>query len=329
MIFALNFLLRRLAQGAVIVFLVAFLVFTLLRVVPGDPIRIILGPMTPPSVMEQTARELGLRDPIPIQFVHYLEQLAKGNLGHSFIRSRQGGSTGGSRGLTTFESQNRAAVSTLILNALPYSLQLAALGIGFTILIAFPIGLAAGLNAGRWPEKLALYISSAFVSLPNIWLGVVFILLFSARAGWLPAIGYKGFSYTILPALVLAVELSAVAIRAISVAIANALIENYVDVGRVRGLSRWQIIRRHVVRNASIPLLNLFGVQVIGMLLGSLFVVEYIFNYPGIGLLTINAVFERDFPVIQAIAILASAILVLVNIIVDFVATNVDRRLQY
>lgn len=329
MIFAINFLLRRLGQGIVIVFIVAFLVFTLLRVVPGDPIRIILGPMTPPSVMEQTARELGLRDPIPIQFIHYLEQLARGDFGHSFIRSKQGGSTGGSRGRTTFESQNRASVSTLILNALPYSLQLAGMGILFAVLISFPIGFAAGLNAGRWPERLALYISSTFVSLPNIWLGIVFILLLSARTGWLPAIGYKGFSYTILPALVLAVELSAVMIRAISVSIASALIENYVDVGRIRGLSRWRMISRHVVRNASIPLLNLFGVQLIGMLLGSLFIVEYIFSYPGIGLLTINAVFERDFPVIQAISILASAVLVVVNIIVDFVATNIDRRLQY
>ncbi|HTJ26991.1 MAG TPA: ABC transporter permease [Candidatus Limnocylindria bacterium] len=329
MVFALDFFARRLGQGAVIVLLVAFLIFTLLRIVPGDPVRIILGPMTPPSVMEQTARELGLRDPIPVQFFGYLGHVLRGDLGHSFIRSAQGGNTGGSRGDTTHENQNRASVAGLILHTLPYTLQLAGMGVLFALLIAFPLGLAAGLNAGRWPDKIALYASSVMVSLPNIWLGVVFILLFSAKTGWLPAIGYKGFAYTILPALVLAIELAPVMMRSIAVSVAGNVLENYVDVGEVRGLSRWMIVTRHVIRNAAIPLLNLFGVQLIGMLLGGLFVVEYIFSYPGLGLLTINSVFQRDFPVIQAVAILASCILVAINMLVDFAATNIDRRLQY
>ena len=167
------------------------------------------------------------------------------------------------------------------------------------------------------------------VSLPNVWLGVVFILVFSAKTGWLPAIGYQGVSYAILPALVLAVELAPVMIRSISVSVASNLLENYVAVGQVRGLSRYRIITHHVLRNASIPLLNLLGIQIVGMLLGGLFVVEYIFNYPGIGLLMINAVFQRDFPIIQAVAMLASVVLVCVNIVVDFAATTIDRRLQF
>ncbi len=329
MVSVVDFFLRRLAQGVVIVVLVALLVFTLLRIVPGDPVRIMLGPMTSPSVMEETARTLGLRDPIPIQFGRYLWQVVHGDLGHSFIRSAQGGSTGGSRGATTFVTSNRASVSGLILDTVPYTLMLAAMGVLFSLIIAIPIGITAGLNAGRWQDRFGLYISSVLVSLPNIWLGTVFILLFSAKTGWLPAIGYKGFSYTILPALVLAVELSPVMIRAIAVSVASNLIENYVSVGQVRGLTRSRMVGRHVMRNAAIPLLNLLGVQIIGMLLGSVFIVEYIFNYPGVGLLMINAVFQRDFPIIQAIAILASVALVCVNILVDFAATNIDRRLQY
>jgi ABC-type dipeptide/oligopeptide/nickel transport system permease component len=329
MVFVLDFFLRRLSQGIVIVLLVALLIFTLLRIVPGDPIRIMLGPMTPPSVMEATAKSLGLRDPILEQFGRYVWQVAHGDMGHSFIRSAQGGSTGGSRGQTTFDASNRASVSGLIVSTLPYSLQLGALGIVFALLIAVPIGLAAGLNSGRWPDRVALYTSSIMVSLPNIWLGVVFILLLSAKTGWLPAIGYKGFSYTILPALVLAIELAPVMIRSIAVSVASSMLENYVAVAHVRGLRKWQIIGRHVLRNASIPLLNLLGVQIIGMLLGGLFVVEYIFSYPGLGLLTINAVFQRDFPIIQAVSVLSSAALVSINVLVDFVATNIDRRLQY
>lgn len=327
--FALDFFLRRLSQGVVIVILVALLIFTLLRIVPGDPVRIMLGPMTSPSVMEATAKKLGLRDPILVQFGRYLLQIAHGDLGHSFIRSAQGGSTGGSRGENTFDTENRASVSELILKTVPYSLLLAAFSVLFSLIIAVPIGVAAGLRSGGWPDRVAIYVSSILVSLPNVWLGVVFILIFSAKTGWLPAIGYQGVSYAILPALVLAVELSPVMIRSISVSVASNLLENYVAVGEVRGLSRYRMITAHVLRNASIPLLNLLGIQIVGMLLGGLFVVEYIFNYPGIGLLMINAVFQRDFPIIQAIGILACVVLVCVNIVVDFVATNIDRRLQY
>jgi ABC-type dipeptide/oligopeptide/nickel transport system permease component len=329
MVFALDFFIRRLAQGVVIVALVALLVFTLLRVVPGDPVRVMLGPMTPPSVMEETAKKLGLRDPIPVQFGRYMFQVLHGDLGHSFLRSAQGGSTGGSRGANTFDTSNRASVAELIATTVPYSLMLAGMGILFSFMIALPLGIAAGLNAGRWQNRLGLYVSSILVSLPNVWLGVVFILVFSAKLNWLPAIGYQNFGYTILPALVLAIELSPVMIRSIAVSVASNLIENYVSVGQVRGLTRLRMITHHVFRNASIPLLNLLGIQIIGMLLGGLFVVEYIFNYPGVGLLMINAVFQRDFPIIQAIAMLASVVLVCVNIMVDFAATNIDRRLQY
>ncbi|MBR2690227.1 MAG: ABC transporter permease [Aquamicrobium sp.] len=329
MAFAIEFFLRRIGQGLVIVLLVAFVIFTLLRIVPGDPIRIILGPMTPASVLEETARNLGLRDPILVQFGRFVTQVASGDLGRSFIRGVQGGSTGGSQDSAGFDPESRASVAELIGTALPYSLQLAALGIAFTLLVSVPIGLAAGLRSGRWPDRLGLYVSSFLVSLPNIWVGVVLIFLLSAKTGLLPAIGYKGFAYTIIPAMVLAIELSPVLIRAISVSVAANLGETYFDVGLVRGLSRRAMIAKHVLRNAAVPLLNLFGAQMIGMLLGGLFVVEYIFSYPGLGMLTINAVFQRDFPIIQAVAILASGALVAINMLVDFASTTIDRRLKF
>ena len=327
--FALNFFVRRISQGVFIVAFVTLIIFTLLRVVPGDPVRIMLGPMVAPSVMEEVAEDLGLRDPILVQFGRYIRGVARGDLGRSFIRSAQGGATGGSRGESTFNLENRASVAGLIVKTVPFSAALAGMAILFALLISLPIGVSAGLNADRWPGRFALYISAFFVSLPNIWLGIVFILFFSVKTGLLPAIGYRGFSYTILPAMVLAIELSPIMIRAIAVSLSNNLLENYVRVGEVRGLTRSQMITRHVSRNSAIPLLNLLGIQIIGMLLGGLFVVEFVFNYPGIGLLMINAVFQRDFPIVQAIAMLAAAVLVCVNILVDFAATNIDRRLKY
>ncbi len=129
--------------------------------------------------------------------------------------------------------------------------------------------------------------------------------------------------------MVLAIELAPLIIRSLSVAVAANIQQNYVGMGIIRGLSRQQMVTRHVLRNSSIPLLNLFGVQLGGLLLGGVFVVEYIFDYPGIGNLTIRAVLQRDFPVIQGVAILASGVLVLINILVDLVSTYIDRRLQY
>lgn len=329
MAFAIEFFLRRITQGVVIVLLVALVIFTLLRIVPGDPIRIILGPMTPAAVMEDTAKKLGLRDPIPLQFSRFVGQVATGDLGRSFIRGKQGGSASGSQDAASADPESRAPVAELIGEALPYSLQLAALGVFFALLIAVPLGIAAGLNAGKWPDRLGLYASSILVSLPNIWVGVVLIFLLSAKTGLLPAIGYKGFAYTIMPAMVLAIELSPVMIRAISVSVAANLGEGYFEAGLIRGLSYRAMVTGHVLRNAAVPLLNLFGAQMIGMLLGGLFVVEYIFSFPGLGLLTINAVFQRDFPIIQAVAILASGALVAINMLVDFSSTLIDRRLKF
>lgn len=325
--FVLSFLARRLAQGAVIIFLVSLLIFTLLRVVPGDPVRLMAGGMAPEALIEQIATQMGLRDPIPVQFGRYMARVVQGDLGQSFVRPANGAATGGANFNDTTRGE-RAKVMDLILDALPMTLQLAALALVFALVFSSLLGIAAGLRPGGIADKLAFAVSSVFVSLPNFWLGIVLALLLSVKLGWLPAIGYGGFSYTVLPALVLAVELSPVLIRTLSGAVAAQMGESYVAVGQVRGLSPTRIVAAHALRNASVPLLNLLGVQ-FSSLLGGVIIVEYIFDYPGLGLLTINAVLQRDFPLIQGIAIVTSAIFVLINILVDLAATSIDPRLEY
>ncbi|MGN7958704.1 ABC transporter permease [Agrobacterium tumefaciens] len=325
--FAVNFLVRRLFQGVIIIFLVSLLIFTLLRVVPGDPVRLMAGGMAPEALIEKIATDMGLRDPIPVQFGRYMSGVVRGDLGQSFVRPANGASTGGATFNDTTRGE-RAKVFDLIFDALPMTFQLAAVTLVIALIFSAIVGIAGGLSIGRWPDKLAFYISSVFISLPNFWLGIVLALLFSVKLGWLPAIGYQGFAYTILPAIVLAVELSPVLIRTLVSSVSGQMMEPYVSVGRVRGLSQARIISNHALRNASVPLLNLLGVQFSG-LLGGVIIVEYIFDYPGLGLLTINAVLQRDFPLIQGIAIVTSAIFVLINIIVDLVATTIDPRLEY
>jgi len=326
-LFLVNFLIRRLAQGAVIVLLVSFLIFTLLRVVPGDPVRLIVGGMAPDALVEQIAEEMGLRDPIPVQFFRYMSGVVQGDMGQSFIRPASGAAVGGASFDDNTRSE-RANVLDLIADTAPYTLQLAVLAMVFALVFALPIGIYGGLKPGKWPDRFALYIGSLLISLPNFWLGIVLALVVSVNLGWLPAIGYQGFSYTILPAIVLAVEIAPFLIRTLTVSVAQNMGESYISVAAIRGISHRRIVMAHALKNSSVPLLNLLGVQ-FSMLLGGVLVVEFIFDYPGLGLLTINAVLQRDFPLIQGIAIVTSAAFVMINIVVDLIATTIDPRLDY
>lgn len=326
MAFVLSFLLRRLAQGVIIVLVVMMIVFTLLRIIPGDPAQLITGGMASQEHVKKVAEELGLTDPIPVQFARYLKGILQGDFGASFIRTASGSASAAS--ILRDEVKGRARVVDLILERIPLTLQLASTALLFSVIVSVIIGLWAGLNHGRWPDKLALYISSAFISLPNFWLALILAMIFALWLNLLPAIGYNGFSYTILPAIVLSAEMVPFLIRGLSVSMAQALREPYVAAGYVRGLKRHRIIFCHALKNASVPLLNLFGIQ-LGGLLGGVLIVEFIFNYPGLGHLAIHAVFQRDFPLVQAIVILTSSIFVVVNIFVDLMASFIDPRLEY
>lgn len=324
--FVLTFLARRLSQGVLIVLLVSFAIFAILRFVPGDPARMILGPMATDAAVEKAATELGLRKPIPIQYFYWISRVVRGDLGTSFAKGEGGQSV--AQGNQSETGPRHARVRDLIFAALPMTLQLAGLALLFCALFAVPLGVAAGLHTGRWPDKLALYVGSVFVSLPNFWVALVLALVLTAQLNLIPSIGYEGFSYTILPAIVIAIEISPIFMRAISISIADVRRQNFVALGALRGFAPKRVFFAHILRNAAPPMLNLFGVQ-IGALLGGVLVVEYIFNYPGIGLLTVQAVAQRDFPVIQGIAVLSAVIFVVVNILVDLVSSKIDPRLEF
>ncbi|MCC6303601.1 MAG: ABC transporter permease [Rhodobacteraceae bacterium] len=325
--FVLSFLLRRLAQGVLIILLVIFIIFTLLRVVPGDPARLIVGGMAPDAVVAEKAQELGLDRPIPVQFAAYLRDLVTGDFGRSFVRPKSGASFGGSA-FDDQTRQERASVLDLILDTLPMTLQLAGVAIAMALAVALPLGTLGGLHPGRWPDKLALVIGSVFVSTPNFWLGIILTLFLSVKLKLLPAIGYRGFSYTLLPAIVLAVELVPFILRTLTVSVAQVMREDFIRLAPVRGLSRARTVLVHALGNSAVPLVNLLGVQ-LGMLLGGVVIVEFIFDYPGLGLLTINAVLQRDFPLIQGIAVFIAVMFVLINILVDLIAMSIDPRLEY
>jgi peptide/nickel transport system permease protein len=322
----LEFLVKRIAQGLLIVFITSLIIFTLLRVVPGDPVRLIVGGMAPPDVVEKVATKMGLRDPIVVQYGRYMRGLLQGDLGQSYLRPRSGMIATGGQYIDPTKS-DMAPVIDQILERLPFTLQLGGMALLFALLIAFPIGIAGGLHQHGWQNALAFGVQSLFVSIPNFWLAIVLILFLSVKLKLLPALGYQGFSYVLLPALVLSVEIAPFIIRTLTTSLGEVMQSTFIDEARVRGLSRRRIVYSHALRNAAVPLVNLLGIQ-LSTLIGGVLVIEYIFDYPGLGNLTVVSVVGRDFPVIQGIAITTSAVFVFINIIVDLVAYLIDPRVE-
>lgn len=321
-----EFLVKRIAQGLIIVGITSLLIFTLLRVVPGDPVRLIVGGMAPDDVVEQVAEKMGLRDPILVQYGRYMAGLLQGDLGQSYLRPKSGMVAAGGEYVDPTRS-DMAEVSDLILERIPLTLQLAGMSLALALLIAMPLGIAGGLKPGGAWSRIAFGVQSVFVSIPNFWLAIVLILFLSVKLQWIPALGYKGIEYAILPAIVLAVEISPFIIRTLSTSYGEVMQAYFIDEAKVRGLPRRRVVFVHALRNASVPLINLMGIQ-LSTLIGGVLVIEYIFDYPGLGHLTVVSVTGRDFPVIQGTAITISAVFVFINILVDLVAWLVDPRVE-
>jgi len=201
------FLTRRFFQGLIIVFFAVFFIFMIMRIVPGDPVRLMVGGAAPDQVLERVATELGLKDPLLVQFGRYLNGIVHGDLGHSFIRPKSGGSVGG-EAWDDPRMHPRAAVLDLIIERIPLTLMLAGMAIGWAIVLGIPLGIFAGIKNGSWIDKVANALVSVSISIPNFWLGIILMLLISLKLGLLPSVGYKGFSYVILPSFVVSLELA-------------------------------------------------------------------------------------------------------------------------
>ena len=325
--YILYFLARRGAQGFVIIFFAVFLIFMVMRIVPGDPVRLMVGGAAPDKVLEKVAKELGLKDPLIVQFGRYLKGIVRGDFGTSFIRPKSGGSVGG-EAWDDKRAHARAEVRDLIVERIPLTLLLGAMSIGWAVIIGIPFGIIAAIKQGSWIDKIANVFISVSISLPNFWLGIILMLIVSIRLKILPSVGYKGLSYVILPSFVVSLELAPILLRTIRASMIDVLKMNFVKVAKARGLTPVSILLKHCFRNSLVPLLNVMGVQ-IGILLGGVIVVEYVFNYPGLGLLTIYAVLQRDFPLIQGIVILFASAFVFINIVVDLLCSYVDRRIEF
>jgi ABC-type dipeptide/oligopeptide/nickel transport system permease component len=299
---------RRTTQMMLVVLGAATLTFFVLRLAAGDPARLVNPPGTPEEIVTQVRQRLGTDKPLLVQYKDYLVDLAHGDLGTSF-HGEQG-------------------VREAVLAAVPNTLALA----GVTIVVASILGLALGILAALYANRLADRIVLVYVavaqSTPNFWLAVVLVLAFSIHLQWLPAIDLQGPESFVLPVTTLVVMLSPVLIRTVRQSFLETLGEDHIRAARARGLPERRVLLVHGLKVASLPLVTLLGLQA-GFVLAGAYVVEFIFNWPGIGKLTLDAINSRNFPMIQGGVLVAAVGFVLVNFVVDLVYGALDPRIRH
>jgi ABC-type dipeptide/oligopeptide/nickel transport system permease component len=267
-----------------------------------------MGLLTPKSVIEATRVELGLDKPLPQQYVDYLKGILSGDLGES-LRQRQ-------------------PVFPLIMKSLLRTGQLSLLAICFAVVMAFTLGILSALYRGSYFDKLVLFILMVGQSIPNFWLGTMLLLIISVRLRLLPALGYQGAVSLIMPAITLAVGLFPILARYIRSNMSEIMVNDFIFSLRSRGVSETQIIFRHILKHISIPLITIISQQS-GYLLAGAFIVESVFNYPGVGFLGIVAASNRDFPLLQGIVVVVSTIFVIINLVIDLIYSAIDPRIRY
>lgn len=302
-----QYLCTRLASAALVIFGVTTLVFLLLHLVPGDPVEVMLGESAGVTDREALREALGLNQPLWQQWLDYLGQLARLDLGTSLHSKRP--------------------IAELLAERIPVTVVLTVASLLLAMLIAVPLGVFAAIYHNRAVDRGAMLFALAGVAIPNFWLGPVLILVFAYWLGWLPVSGMQGPASILLPALTLGTALAALQSRMIRTALLEELGHDYIRAARARGLSNLRVVLRHALRNALLPVTTVLGLQ-LGALLTGAVVTEQIFNWPGVGHLLIESIQKRDYPVVQACILFISVTYVSVNLLTDLAYSVLDPRVR-
>jgi peptide/nickel transport system permease protein len=302
-----RYVIIRIGQGIIALLVATMLVFGLTRLT-GDPLRIML-PETAPDEQVQAMKEyLGLDKPVAIQYLVFLSKVVRGDLGDSIFYNRP--------------------VTDLFFERLPATMMLGLTAMAISMLIAVPIGVYAAVKREKWQDGFIKVFAILGQSAPSFWLGIMLILIFAVQLGWFPPGGYGSFSNLILPALTVATFPMAGFMRLTRSAMLDNLGTDFVRLARIKGLSERQVIWKHGLRNALVPVVTFTGVVFVNALTGSV-IVETVFAWPGIGQLSYQALNLRDFPLIQGILIFTVGLFVLVNLLIDIVYVYLDPRVRF
>src|SRR5262245_43034206 len=302
------FIVRRLILLVPVLVGVSLGSFGLLQLVPGDPALILAGQEATEEVLAQIRHEYGLDRPLPVQFLVYLKNAVRGNLGISI--------------------QSRQPVSTLIAQRVPFNLRRAFLAILFSAALGVVAGIVAATRRNSVLDLAALFGALLGISLPIFWLGLLMILVFSVRLQWFPAGGSGTLAHLVLPAIVLGAASSAVIARMTRASMLEVLRQDYVRTARAKGVREWRIVYRDALKNAMIPILTVFGLE-FGYNLGGAVLTETVFSLPGLGRLIVEGIFARDYPVVQGAMLVVATTFVLVNLLTDIAYAFFDPRIRY
>ncbi|MCZ8185933.1 MAG: ABC transporter permease [Beijerinckiaceae bacterium] len=306
---------RRLLQLVPTVIIVSMMIFGLQQLLPGDPATIMAGEERDPEVIEQIRKQYRLDQPIPLQYVYWIKGVVSGDLGESM--------------------RLKEPVSRLVAQKLPVTLQLATMAMLIAILIGVPAGIISAVKKGTAWDYVVNIVSLWGISTPNFWLGILMIFFFSVHLGWLPASGYvspfedpwQSLKTTIMPAFVLGNSIAGVLMRHTRAAMLQALSSDYVRTARAKGLGEKRVILAHAMRNALTPVITL-GALEFGTLLSGAVLTEQIFTIPGFGKLIVDAVFNRDYAVVQGVVLVTSATYIVLNLLADIGYILVNPRLR-
>jgi peptide/nickel transport system permease protein len=304
---ALRSLLMRLIYTIPVVWLVVTIVFFLIHIVPGDPVEQMLGEGARAQDIAALRHAYGLDVPLGEQYIHYWRGALHGDLGHSL--------------------RLNDSVTHLVITRYPYTLELTIAALIVALLLSIPAGIAAALHRGRWQDNAVGVVSLLGLSFPGFALGPILILLVSIKLGWLPVSGAGGWDHLVLPAITMGSALAAILTRMVRTAMLEELGQDYIRTARAKGLSERSVVYKHALRNAMIPVLTLIGLQ-FGALLAGAIVTETIFSWPGIGRLTVSAISNRDYALVQGCILAVGLTYVFVNLITDMLYMVVNPRIR-
>ncbi|OCX66535.1 peptide ABC transporter [Thioclava sp. SK-1] len=310
------YLLRRALAAIPVMLVVAVFVFLLLRLTPGDPAAILAGDMATPEQLERIRTSLGLNEPLTVQFFGWMGDLLRGDFGTSLISGKP--------------------VLDLVADRMWPTIWIALITITLSVIIAVPMGVVAAWKHKTWIDHIVMTFSVLGFSIPVFVIGYLLIKLFALDLKWLPVQGYvapskdiAGFAArSVLPALTLASIYIALIARMTRASLLDVLGEDYVRTARAKGLTEKRVLFRHALRNAAVPVMTVIGTG-FALLISGVVVTESVFNIPGLGRLTVDSIFARDYPVIQALILLTSGIYVLVNLLIDLSYSLLDPRIRY
>jgi ABC-type dipeptide/oligopeptide/nickel transport system permease component len=305
----LTYVRRRLLLAVPVILGVSVVVFSIVHLLPGDPVLAILsGANATPEQVAELRAQLRLEDPLLVQYLRFLGRAARGDFGRSIFSKRP--------------------VIDEIADQLPSTLQLAGTAILIAAVVGLALGIAAAVRYNTWVDRLAMLVALGGVSMPSFWLGLVLILVFSLQLGWLPATGHGGLSRLVLPAATIGLNYSAVIARLVRSSLLEVLGNNYISTARAKGLSESPVVLKHALGNALIPVTTIIGVQ-LGNLLAGTIVVETVFSRQGMGRLAVTAVLDKDYPLIQGVVLVSALGYVLVNLLVDLTYSVLDPRIRH